>query len=77
MSKRRALLYGLASVAVGGGFAFAATSVVVWLFPQEETVIPLDSYDPGLYTPFTHAPTQPTRPPHPFSVYRPPGYEGR
>jgi hypothetical protein len=35
---------------------------------------PDTGYDPGLYTPFTHAPTRPDRPAHPFSIYRPPGY---
>lgn len=57
----------------------ALAALLVHASKAETYELPPGSYDPGLYTPFTHAPTQPhlKRPAHPFSIYRPPGYEGK
>lgn len=52
--------------------ALIASALIVFLWPhQPDSVLPSN-----IYTPFTKVP-QPSRPPHPLSVYVPPGYEGK
>lgn len=69
---------------VAAGAVVGAISTVLLLFgPITAKIDPSQLPDPRpvvvspSYTPFTVVPTKPTRPPHPLSVYIPPGYEGR
>lgn len=57
----------VAAVAGGVGLVFGLNAAL----PDRSATLPSD-----IYTPFTKVP-QPTRPPHPISIYVPPGYEGK